>query len=49
METLIDRLWSGVALAGRDETTAKAASHVKTRPARQGEAELQARFFALKA
>ena len=49
METVIDRLWSGVALAGRDETMAKAAPRMKARPARQSEAEHQARFFALKA
>lgn len=49
METLLDRLWSGVALDARDKTTARAASRMKSRPSRQGEAEFQARYFALKA
>ncbi len=49
METVIDRLWSGVVLADQDETKTKAASRMKSRPSRQGEAEFQARYFALKA
>ncbi len=50
METVLDRLWSGIKLADEAEATTRVKPRIGTpRPAHLSDAELQARFFALKA
>ena len=50
METVLDRLWSGIACAEREQAAVKTSARPRDdRHAACDEAEWQARFFTLKA